>query len=134
MRISDWSSDVCSSDLVDETERVDVGDDLLARDIAIETAINLGRFIVDGCSRRENVDQWLLVALAERVVVEVMRRRDFHAAGAEFAIDVIVGDDRDLAVRQRQQHGLADQMTVTPILGMNETGRASCRERVCKYD
>src|SRR3546814_4189421 len=36
-----------------------------------------------------------------------------------FAIDVIVGDDRDLAVRQRQQHGLADQMCVTLILGMN---------------
>src|SRR3546814_3094845 len=63
-------------DLVDETERVEVGDDLLARDIAIETAINLGRFIVDGCSRRENVDQWQLVALAERVVVEVMRSEE----------------------------------------------------------
>src|SRR3546814_12255070 len=68
-------------DLVDETERDEVGDDLLARDIAIETAINLGRFIVDGCSRRANVDQWQLVALGERVGVEVMSRRDFHAAG-----------------------------------------------------
>jgi hypothetical protein len=37
------------------------------------------------------------VALADGVVVEVVRRRDFHAAGAECLVDVFVGDDGDLA-------------------------------------
>jgi hypothetical protein len=49
------------------------------------------------------------VALADRVVVEVVRGRDLHHAGAELAVDVVVGDHRDLAIGQRQAHGLADQ-------------------------
>jgi hypothetical protein len=49
------------------------------------------------------------VALADGVVVGVVRRRDLDHAGAEGAVDVVVGDDRDLAVAQRQLHALADQ-------------------------
>ena len=50
------------------------------------------------------------VALADLVVVEVVRGRDLDAAGAEFGVDVVVGDDGNLAVRQRQcATCLADQ-------------------------
>ena len=64
-----------------------------------------------------------------------MRRRDLHAAGAEFAVDVVVGDDRNFAIAQRQHHGLADQMLVALVLrmyghgGVAEHGfRARCRD------
>ena len=59
---------------------------------------------VDG----EDVDQaavdWsrsglVAVALPHCVVVEVVRRRDLDAAGAELRIDVLVGDDRDARAR-----------------------------------
>jgi hypothetical protein len=53
-----------------------------------------------------------LVALADGVVVEVVRRGDLHAAGAEGLVDVFVGDDRDLAADQRQREHLADQRRV----------------------
>jgi hypothetical protein len=56
----------------------------------------------------EDVDHRQAVALAHFVVVEVVRRGDLHAAGAEGHVDVFVGDDRD----QRPTSGsdvLADQ-------------------------
>jgi hypothetical protein len=62
------------------------------------------------------------VALADRVVVEVMRRRDLDAAGAEFEIDVAVGDDRDFAIGQRQLHHLADHVLVAFVFRMNHHG------------
>src|SRR3546814_8244045 len=58
MRISDWSSDVCSSDLLD-------------------------------------------------------------AAGAELALDIAIGDDRNLARAQRQLQHLAEQMREALVLGMH---------------
>jgi hypothetical protein len=63
-----------------------------------------------------------LVALADRVVVEVVRRRDLDAAGAEFEVDVGVGDDRDLAVGQRQLDHLADQVLVALVFRMDHHG------------
>ncbi|CCK17248.1 hypothetical protein BN136_3258 [Cronobacter universalis NCTC 9529] len=49
------------------------------------------------------------------IVVEVVRRGDFHAASAFFHIGVFVADDRDAAVNQRQHDILADQIFITRI-------------------
>ena len=56
--------------------------------------------VVQRRRRREDVDLRQAVALADLEVVEVVRRRDLHAAGAELRIDELVGDDRDRAVRR----------------------------------
>ena len=40
--------------------------------------------------------------LRDLPVVEVVRRRDLHRAGAEFAIDLRIGDDRNRPIGQRQ--------------------------------
>ena len=85
-------------------------DDLLARVEAVHAAILLGRVVVDLRVEREDLDLRQLVALADGVVVEIVRGRDLHDARAEFAVDVIVGDDRNFAVAQRQHDRLADQM------------------------
>ncbi len=55
------------------------------------------------------------MALADFVVVEVVRRGDLHAAGTESRIDVGVGDDRDIAPGERQLHPLSDQVTIAFI-------------------
>ena len=49
---------------------------------------------------------------ADLEIVEVVRRRDLHRAGALLRVGVLVGDDRDAAADQRQDRGLADQMPV----------------------
>ncbi len=73
---------------------------------------------VDG----EDVDLWQVVALADFVVVEIMRRRDLHAAGAEFLVDVLVGNDRNLSAGERQFHHFADEMLVALIVRMHRDG------------
>ena len=77
---------------------VQVGKHGLACGVAIQAAILRRRVFVHRRIRSEDVDHRQRMALADGVVVEIVRRRDFHDAGAEFAIDVIVGDDRDLAI------------------------------------
>ena len=59
------------------------------------------------------------MALADGVVVEVVRRGDLDAAGAELAVDIVVGDDRDVAAGERQLDGLADQVGVALVFGMH---------------
>ncbi|MNS56032.1 hypothetical protein D3C72_888810 [compost metagenome] len=51
-----------------------------------------------------------------------MGRGDFHAAGAEFRVAVIVGDDRDAAANQWQLDKFADQGFVAFIVRVNGHG------------
>ena len=55
-------------------------------------------------------------------VVEVVRRRDLHAARAEFAVDVFVGDHGNLAVGERKFQRLADQMLIAFVIRMDGDG------------
>ena len=67
----------------------------------------------------ENIDDWQAVPLADDIVIEIMRRRDLHNTGAEFAVDIRIGDHRNLAPAQRQGHGLADQLRVAFVVRMH---------------
>jgi len=62
------------------------------------------------------------VPLADREVVEVVRRGDLDAAGAEGGVDVLVGNDRNVPVAQRQAHGLADQVPVALVVRVHRDG------------
>ena len=89
-------------DLLDEPLRVEVRHDALARGEAIEALI--GALRCDRAVAVQHVDcADLAVALPHFVVVGVVRRRDLDAAGAERRIGPFVGDQRDLAARQRQR-------------------------------
>ena len=46
-------------------------------------------------------------------------------AGAEFAVDVIVGDHRDLTTQKRQHHALADEVGVALVLGVDGDRRVA---------
>ena len=60
-----------------------------------------------------------VVTLSAGVVVGVVRRRHLDRAGAELRVHEGVGDQRDLAVADRQQHRLPDAVAVARIVGMH---------------
>ena len=93
--------------------------DLLAGFVAVEAAVLSRCRVVDRRGRGQDVDQWQVVALAHLVIVEVMRGRDLDHAGAEFTLDIGVGDDRNLALGQRQLHHLANQVRVALVFRMH---------------
>ena len=73
-----------------------VGPQLLARHVTIQPGIRPGV----GVERRvlvHDVDDRQVVTLADLVVVGVVAGRDLQRARAEFAIHVLIGDDRDAA-------------------------------------
>jgi hypothetical protein len=59
------------------------------------------------------------VPRADLEVVEIVRRRDLHAAGAENRIDVGVGDHRYPAVGERQRDVRADEVLVSLVVRMD---------------
>lgn len=63
-----------------------------------------------------------VVTLADLEVVRVVGRGHLDRAGAELGVDVLVGDDRDGAVGQRQPDQLADQVLVPLVAGVDGDG------------
>ncbi len=82
-------------DALEQALRLEVRDNALARLEAIEAAISCRCVVVEPRVEVEHADLRQAVALADFVVVEVVRRRDLHAARAELRVDVLVGDDRE---------------------------------------
>ena len=117
-----------------ETEILQPRQDLLARGEAVE-ALQLLRKLL-GAFRQsaqvilvadqseaalliEHADLRQAVAAADLEIVEVVRRRHLHRARAFFGIGIFVGDDRNPASDQRQDHVLADQMGVALVVRMH---------------
>ncbi len=106
-------------DLGQQALGVEVGDDAAARLETVQADVLRRRVVGDLRVERQHGQLRQLVAQAHRIVVEVMARRDLDHAGTEFAVDVVVGDHRDLAIGQRQFGHLADQVRVALVLGMD---------------
>ena len=83
-----------------QAQRLEVGHHPLARHEAVEAAVGGGRVVVDRGVEIQHADHRQAMALAHGIVVGIVRRRHLDDAGAEFAVDVGVGDDRDQAVAQ----------------------------------
>ena len=97
------------------------GDHLLAGFEAVETGVGAGggghlAVLVDDLDLRQ------IVAAAGFEIVEVVRGRDLHHAGAEFGVGEIVEDDGDLAIHERQLHGLAVQIEIARVFGVDGDG------------
>ena len=97
-------------------------EDFLARDVAVEALVFGRPEFVDFGVQGQHADGGELVALADFPVVEVVGGGDFHHAGAEFAVHIVVGDDRDGAFHHRQAHGLADQVQIALVFRMHRHG------------
>ncbi len=105
-----------------QAEFFQVGQHRLSRLVAVQSAVLLRRVVVECGHRGEQVDQRQVVAHADLVVVEVVRRGHLDHAGTEGAVDVVVGDHRDAAAGQRQQHVLSDQRRIARVLRMDHRG------------
>ena len=51
-----------------------------------------------------------------------MGRCDLYAAGSEFLVNILVGNHRDLAVRQRKLQHFSDQVLVTLVIRVDRHG------------
>ncbi|MBT9152921.1 MAG: hypothetical protein DDT35_01148 [Firmicutes bacterium] len=77
---------------------------------------------IHGAIKVEHIYLGEVVTLADGKVVRVMVGRHFDRAGAEFPVNIGVGDDGNLPAEHRQQQHLADQMTVPRILRVHGDG------------
>src|SRR3546814_15884924 len=121
MRISDWSSDVCSSDLRDESMRarcaVDRGvmDAVQHREAALRDTRNPVEPLDD-------------INVPERTVHVHRLRKPARDRDAE--LPPVAGPAQARVAHMRP----AIDMPVLDPMGMvHAIGRASCRERVCQY-
>ncbi len=101
--------------VVQQAQRLELGHDGLARLVARHAA-ELAVALHDHGMLVEHVDLLQVVALAHGVVVRVVRGRGLHAAGAELGINIVVGEDGDLAADDGQVDGLAHQVLVALVL------------------
>ena len=115
---------------------VQIFDDDLAGLEAIQAAVFFRRVIVDLGVQRENRNQRQVVALTNGIVIEVMRGCDLDTTGAEFHINIAVGDDRNLAFGERQLDHLANHRLIARVFRMHHHGciaehgfRACCGHR-----
>src|SRR3546814_16220582 len=120
MRISDWSSDVCSSDLCDQTRKAKFK--YPAWTAGLDYKINDALFVYAKTSGASMSGGWNI--------------RDTFAPAfkPENVRDVEVGVKADLLDRRLRANAAffyAWQSDVQRII--NKIGRTSCRERVCQY-
>ena len=111
-------------DLLEQAEGVEVGDHALAGLEAVQAGVGAGggghvRGVVD------DLDLGQVVAAAGLEVVEVVGGGDLDDAGAELRVRHFVEDDGDLAVHERQLDGLAVEIAVALVLGID--GARRCR-------
>src|SRR3546814_21032509 len=125
MRISDWSSDVCSSDL--DTRLAPPFRDLaLIRQTALEFDTLKPQEVVDRLKPLATEGNPWFGSAGEMVAIAYMKMRKPELSGPLFAA---MSKDRSVPETIRTR---AVQMA--GLLGVDaEIGRASCRERVCQY-
>src|SRR5687768_16098819 len=83
--------------------------------------------IVDGSMHVHDVDLGKHVANADFKVIRIVRRSDLYTTRSEFLIDVVVGNDRDLAVHEGKPELAAYKFFITLI------SRIDCNSHVAKH-
>src|SRR3546814_16394335 len=117
MRISDWSSDVCSSDLA-----------LIARSGCRVTGVDVSHKVVDTInSGKVHIEEVDLDGLVQGVVARGALTASTEVAPADTFV-IAVPTPHDEAHRPDVSHVLSAARAIAP-----EIGRASGRERVCQY-
>ena len=81
-----------------------------------------GVFVQFGLSRQD-IDHLQPVAATNIKVIEIMGRGDFDGTGALFHIGILIGNDRDQAIHDRQANHFPHQITITVIIGVNRHRR-----------
>ncbi|MNJ49568.1 hypothetical protein D3C77_448060 [compost metagenome] len=93
-------------------------DDLLAAFTAVHALVFTGCLIhLSALIHNGNLRQ--VMAKPYFKVIWIMGRRNFHRPAAKFLVNIIIGNNRDFPVYNRQQQRLTDQMAISLILGVN---------------
>ncbi len=72
--------------------------------------------LVDRAVASEDIDRREAVPFTDLEVDRVVGRGDLEYAGAEFGIDLLCPDDREITVEEREDRGLADQVLIPFIV------------------
>ena len=110
------------SDFFQQAKGVQIVHDFLAGIHAVQAAIGLRHFFIEGRIRSQDVDHRQVMTLAHFIVVEVMGGGNFYAAGTKIRVHIIIGDDGDVALSQRQANGLADHVLVARVFRVHGHG------------
>src|SRR3546814_11843282 len=114
MRISDWSSDVCSSDLDDH-----------ARVFAM---LRIRELVLHQLRGAANASEWILDFVREPT--------DQFAAGVELRLQHVVAGNPQVPVErdhfEQQTRFAVDDAWRYRQVDRYQIGRAACRERVCQ--
>ena len=102
-----------------QTQRLQVGHHLFASHKAVQALVGGRCLVVDFGVQRQHADHRQAVALADRVVVGVVRRGNFDDPGAKGPVHIGVSNHRDPAAAQRQLYLTADQVGVAFVLGVH---------------
>src|SRR3546814_15284657 len=111
MRSSDWSTDVCSSDLA--SQEIDVSGSASVADVSRAIIGVVARVSVPNAGLERKRRQDIVLSIAEKCVIA----------------DILTGIDRCSLAEQRD--GSLGLCFVNLIVGV-KIGRASCRKGVCK--
>ncbi len=106
-------------DALEETGRFQLGDDALACLESIQAAEALRDVVVELGPRSEDVDLREAVAQPDVIVVEIMSGGDLDDARTKLRIDIRIGDDGNLAIRQRQAHHRPHPVPIAIVIGVH---------------
>ena len=74
----------------------------VARFISIETAILLRCIFIDTGIDGENIDHLEAMTLTNGVVIEIVCRSNLDAASPKFRINIVIGNNRNFTIAERQ--------------------------------
>src|SRR3546814_14782555 len=117
MRISDWSSDVCSSDLFNRFQIESQIESAYERTVRLPSG---GALVIDQTEALTAIDVNSVRATKGGDIEETAFNTNLEAA--------------EEVARQMRIRDLGGLVVIDFIdMSSNKTGRASCRERVCQY-
>ncbi len=111
-------------DLGEEAHLVELLHDLLARLLAREPPVR-ARVLVQPPVLLVEIDDRQPVTRAALVVGRIVAGRHLDRAGPELALDGSVGDERDLAVEDREEQRLPVQRAVALVVGVHRDARVA---------
>src|SRR3546814_5866524 len=125
MRISDWSSDVCSSDLKLSLATPQLPTEVQLQGIRVAKATKNFLVVVGFVSTDDSMDRTdisdYIVSHVQDPISRTAGVGDYQVFGSQYAMRIWLDPAK------------LNSFQLTPVDVKNEIGRASCRERVCQY-
>ena len=90
-------------DLRQQAAGLKIRDDALPRGGHFQAGVSAGVFVKRAVGV-EQIDHWQAASPGDFIVVRIVRGRDLHATASHLRLGPLVGDQRDRAFGERQEH------------------------------